>query len=271
MNVRLFPMLALSLALPLASCRFVGTRPDFSVLADSFRPAETDTVYVENKPAAATPLASYSMPSPPAAPPVAAPPPAAPAASNTPAPSFLESLLEAIFPGSTQPTAPIATTPASGTPPRNGFYTVRPGDTLSRIARIHNVPLSSLASSNGIDLQAPLIRPGQMLRIPGGTAAIVPPHQGIATAPALPVSRPATTPTAPVPAPAAPVASIPRPASPPVPAGQYRVCAGDTAYRIAQKHRISLPALLQANNLDDASARSLRVGTLLTIPTQQRR
>ncbi len=221
MNTRLSHLFVLAFALPLSSCRFVGARPDFSVLADSFRPAETDTVYVEARPA-----------------------------------------------GSTRPTAPVAaaTTSANHPPVPNGFYTVHPGDTLSRIARIHNVGLSSLASSNGIDLQRPLIRPGQILRIPGRGAPLAAPHPGMAAAssarPAAPLRPTATAP-----------ATHPTPpqATTAAPAGQYRVCAGDTAYRIAQKHRVSLPALLQANNLDDASARSLRVGTILTIPTQPHR
>jgi murein DD-endopeptidase MepM/ murein hydrolase activator NlpD len=45
-------------------------------------------------------------------------------------------------------------------------YTVKPGDTLSRIARDHDVSLSELIALNGIG-NPNLIHPGQVLRIPG--------------------------------------------------------------------------------------------------------
>jgi LysM repeat protein len=43
-------------------------------------------------------------------------------------------------------------------------YTVRPGDTLSRIAARHGVPLAQLFSINGLSGKS-VLRPGQVLRL----------------------------------------------------------------------------------------------------------
>ncbi len=48
--------------------------------------------------------------------------------------------------------------------------------------------------------------------------------------------------------------------------GVYVVKSGDTPDRIARKHGVRLSALMAANNLDQQSARRLRVGQKLTIP-----
>ncbi len=263
MNTRFYHLFALAVALPLASCRFVGLKPDFSVMGDALSPVEADSVYVEGKPGGATHLAACQP---------ATPAPAVPAATPTPPPAIsaaappLFSQLQAPAPQARpqqQPATFSQVQPMGSSPaPAIGTYTVRPGDSLSRIARAHKVPLGSLAEANGIDLQNPLIKPGQQLRIPqGGAAIIAPPRSAVsrtaAAAPATPQA--ALTPAAPKPVtPAAARASK----------GQYRVCAGDTLYRIAQRHGITLQQLLKANNLNQESARRVRVGTLLTIPPQ---
>ncbi len=261
MNARFSYLFALSVSLSLASCRFVGMKPDFGVMGDTFSPAEQDSVYVESKPSAATPVAAYQPP---------LPPPQLPTTSSR---SFLSQMQNAPAapqqetpPPTTQvqPPLPAATpaaptsAPAATSAPR--LYTVAPGDTLSRIARQHNVPLGSLAEANGIDLQSPLIKAGQQLRIPQGGGAIIAPPRSAAL-PATPAPQPAT--------PALTLKPVaPSAASKPAPAGQYRVNAGDTLYGIARKHRISPDLLMKANNLNAETARSLRIGTLLTIPTQ---
>ena len=48
--------------------------------------------------------------------------------------------------------------------------------------------------------------------------------------------------------------------------GVYVVKSGDTPDRIARKHGVRLSALMAANNLDQQSARRLKVGQKLTIP-----
>ena len=47
---------------------------------------------------------------------------------------------------------------------------------------------------------------------------------------------------------------------------EYKVKRGDTLGKIAYRHKVSLGALMQANNLTEADARKLRVGQKLVIP-----
>lgn len=51
------------------------------------------------------------------------------------------------------------------------FYTVRSGDTLSRIAVQHGLSLNTILQANGLDLKA-IIRPGQKIAIPGADGAM---------------------------------------------------------------------------------------------------
>ncbi len=302
MNARYPYLFALALTLPLASCRFVGMKPDFSVMGDALSPAETDSVYVESKPAGSTPLTSYTRPAPhPTALPRSSAEPTLFSQQQMQAPAQNPPPARASVASQVQP--PLSTANPSAAATAQGVYTVQPGDSLSRIARLHKVPLGSLAAANGIDLQQPLIKPGQQLRIPqGGAAIIAPPRSATLPSPAAPAvpatpaaaATPApTTPATPAPAaptlvlkPVATATPVPPPApasttspaaaaapassaaTPTLPKGQYRVCAGDTLYRIARQHGISLQQLMQANNLTEESARSVRVGTILTIPTQ---
>lgn len=52
--------------------------------------------------------------------------------------------------------------------------------------------------------------------------------------------------------------------------GSYTVKAGDTLGKIANAHGVSLSAMLKANNMDLKSARRLRIGQKLVIPTSSR-
>jgi len=55
-------------------------------------------------------------------------------------------------------------TPAPPAPAADSTYTVRPGDTLSRIAARHGIPLARLFSINGLNGKS-VLRPGQVLRL----------------------------------------------------------------------------------------------------------
>lgn len=48
--------------------------------------------------------------------------------------------------------------------------------------------------------------------------------------------------------------------------GEYIVQKGDTPEKIARKHRVRLKDLMAANNLDEESAKKLRIGQKLVIP-----
>ncbi|HEY8462908.1 MAG TPA: LysM peptidoglycan-binding domain-containing protein [Bacillota bacterium] len=110
--------------------------------------------------------------------------------------------------------------------PNGQLYTVKPGDTLFQIARRFNVSLQNLINANPQITNPNLINPGQMICIPTGRVD-----------PGLPCPGGGVTP------------------APQCPGGWiYRVVAGDTMYTIANRHGISLDALLQANpQISDAN------------------
>ena len=66
-------------------------------------------------------------------------------------------------------TAAVASTPAAAPAPM-GSYVVRPGDSLSALAAGAGVPLSHLATMNGIDPSQPLLI-GTVLKLPSGAPA----------------------------------------------------------------------------------------------------
>ena len=102
-------------------------------------------------------------------------------------------------------------------------YTVQAGDTLYGIARRSGMDLNTLLSLNGLS-QSSVIHPGQTLKVSGAANVTV----------ASPVSYKST----------ASSASI---------SGTYTVKAGDTLYRIAYNHGISLTTLLSINGLSETS------------------
>ena len=105
----------------------------------------------------------------------------------------------------------------------SGTYTVQAGDTLYGIARRSGMSLNTLLSLNGLS-QSSVIRPGQTLKLSGASNATV----------ASPVSYKST-------------------ASSTSTSGTYTVKAGDTLYRIAYNHGISLTTLLSINGLSETS------------------
>jgi len=110
-------------------------------------------------------------------------------------------------------------------------YTVQSGDTLWAIARAHGTSVAALQQANGLGA-ATLIRPGQVLTLPGAEAA------------AFPVAP------APAPAPAA---------------ATHTIASGDTLWAIARAHGTSVAALLAANGLADGAI--IYPGQTLTIPS----
>ena len=113
----------------------------------------------------------------------------------------------------------------------SGTYTVKAGDTLYSIARRSGVSLNSLLSLNGLS-QSSVIRPGQTLNVSGSSNTTV----------------------------ATPVSSNSQATST---SGTYTVKAGDTLYRIAHNHGISLRTLLSVNGLSETS--TIRPGQQLVV------
>jgi LysM repeat protein len=98
--------------------------------------------------------------------------------------------------------APAAATAGTAAETSGESYTVKSGDTLTKIAKAHGVKVKALMAANG--LTTANIKVGKKLTIPGKTEA-----------PAAPAAAPVTPPTADTaPTPAAPVA----PAAAPAPA-----------------------------------------------------
>ena len=130
------------------------------------------------------------------------------------------------------------------------IYKVKRGDTPERIARRFRVRLSALMKANNLDEKsARRLRVGQKLVIPQGSAAA-----GV-KGNRKPAVKPAAGSAAPVSSAAALEAD-----------GTYKVRPGDSPERIARRFRVRLAELLKANNLDEQSARRLKIGQKLVIP-----
>ena len=114
----------------------------------------------------------------------------------------------------------------------SGTYTVQAGDTLYSIARRSGMSLNTLLSINGLS-QSSVIRPGQTLSVSGNASQ--------ATATQVSYQSAGSTSGN----------------------GTYTVKAGDTLYRIAYNHGISLTTLLSINGLSETS--TIRPGQQLAV------
>jgi LysM repeat protein len=140
-----------------------------------------------------------------------------------------------ILPGQTLNLPAGAVAPSGGNPsaPSNastaGSYTVKAGDSLSRIASRHGVKLGALLAANNLAITS-LITPGMTLALPAGATA---------------------------PGDSAPTGSG-------AASGSYTVKAGDSLSRIASRHGVKLSALLAANNMTISSL--ITPGMTLVLP-----
>ena len=122
-------------------------------------------------------------------------------------------------------------TQASG----NGTYTVKAGDSLYRIAKNHNISLQELKNLN--NLSSNLIMPGQVLKVSGQVSSSQP-----STNTSQSSNQTQTNGN-----------------------GTYTVKAGDSLYRIAVNHNISLQELKNLNNL---SSNLIMPGQVLKVSGQ---
>lgn len=133
-------------------------------------------------------------------------------------------------------------------------YTVRPGDTLTRLARQHGISLSRLMSVNGLSL-ARWLYVGQVLLVP---AELEPAEQ---PAPLVPALQPA--PQAPALQPAPPIsAMVPGQSNGAV----HTVQAGQSLKDIAGEYGVNHAAIAKLNNLVNNSI--LEAGQALRIPSE---
>ncbi len=127
-----------------------------------------------------------------------------------------------------------------------GSYSVKAGDTLSKIARLHGMKVADLKSLNG--LASDKLKIGQALKISSSSPSTV-----IASAPA-----PESTV---IPASAAPI----QPKTTGSKTAAYTVNKGDTLIKIARQFGTTPSAIMAANKLSDA--RKLKIGMKLSIPS----
>lgn len=153
--------------------------------------------------------------------------------------------------------APIAPAPiARATPPAPAMQAaarpsalgatieVQQGDTISSLARRHNVPISDLMAAN--NLRSPAIHPGQQLILPASAK------------PRPPLSRSASTPVR-------PSAASPSPAVASGDwSGSHTVKNGESLYGIARQHGVKAEDLQRANGISDVH--KVRPGTVLRVP-----
>ncbi|MFA4945435.1 MAG: LysM peptidoglycan-binding domain-containing protein [Lentisphaeria bacterium] len=195
------------------------------------------------------------------------PPPAVPAPAETPeltppaptTPELTAKEAAALEQGLAKPSKPVA-------PPavKPLTYTVKPGDTLSRIATIHGVSVAELAAFNKMTAKA-VLRVGRTLQIPPGgkydakAAARIPRLKKVAAS-AVPKPKAPTAPAAAA-APEKPAAA--GPAAAPTPGEKYKVQPGDSLWLIAKKHSVHAADIRTLNNL---KSDSLQVGQELLLP-----
>jgi peptidoglycan lytic transglycosylase D len=133
-------------------------------------------------------------------------------------------------------------------PPAFKTYVARKGDTLPRIARKYGVSVSALAAANSLSTRSRLAR-GQEVMVPEKVASArtaKPKTAGKAKRPKTETAN----------ASSAKIASTPK---------SYRVKSGDTLYRIAVRHGVSVAEILAVNGLP-GSGGSIKPGDRLQIP-----
>lgn len=135
----------------------------------------------------------------------------------------------------------------TGRPAEGSFYTVKKGDTLSKIARAQGTTVTALKQAN--NLASDTIHVGQKLHIPSpAQSGQRPPREALVAAPPIRTTG-----------------------SPPEEPGAvtHIVQAGETPAIIAKKYGVSVSALLEANGNPDP--RKLKIGQKLIIPTSRDR
>ncbi|MCU1447011.1 LysM peptidoglycan-binding domain-containing protein [Cryobacterium sp.] len=145
-----------------------------------------------------------------------------------------------IFPGQvlTLSTSEVAAAPApAAVSAEITRYTIQSGDTLSGIAAAHGVPTESVFSANGLG-QNSIIFPGQVIVLPGGSAATAA-VSSVASVTVTAVINPSAT-------------------------GSHTVVSGDTVDKIAGDAGVSVQSVLEANGLGWSSV--IFPGQVISIP-----
>ncbi len=130
-----------------------------------------------------------------------------------------------------------APTPVAPSSSASSRYTIRTGDTISRIAATFGVSVQAVLTANGLGWSS-IIYPGQTLAIPGAVAASVTATPVVSITPSAPTASPSGT--------------------------TYVIRSGDTVSSIAGKFGVSAAAVLAANGMSASTI--IYPGRTLTIP-----
>ncbi len=161
-----------------------------------------------------------------------------------------------------------ASDPVGGAPDNYGAsgadatrtVTVESGDTLYSLSRRYGVSVSALMDANG--LTSPMIRIGQKLRIPAPARSVVARRGVRARMPSRASTMASENRETRARGRAAGTPAADEAAE--VPGDGYRVRPGDSLYKIARRHGVTVAALKRENGIDDPT--KLRVGQVITIP-----
>jgi membrane-bound lytic murein transglycosylase D len=138
-------------------------------------------------------------------------------------------------------------------PPTFKTYVAKKGDTLPRIAKRNGVSVAALASANSLSTRSK-VSSGQEIMIPEKIASAST-HKAAKTAPAAAKKKSSPTKVA--------QASTPKSSKAAPSQKSYRVRSGDTLYRIAVDHGVTVAEILAINSLGGVG---IHPGDLLKIP-----
>jgi membrane-bound lytic murein transglycosylase D len=141
-------------------------------------------------------------------------------------------------------------------PPTFKTYVAKKGDTLPRIAKRHGVTVAALASANSLSTRSRVAR-GQEIMIPEKVASA---STRKSAAPATKATKKKSSPTKIAEAP------TPKTTQSAPPQKSYRVRSGDTLYRIAVDHGVTVAEILAINSLGGVG---IHPGDLLKIPPKK--
>jgi LysM repeat protein len=160
----------------------------------------------------------------------------------TPKPVVMDPITETMVNPTPAPAPVVASTPAP-----SKTYSVRKGDSLSRIAKKHGVTVAELTRQNRLNTKS-VLKIGQKLTIPGKKNS----------APmAASLARSTPSPTV-----SAPKAMVSRTSS----KKTHTVRAGESPGSIAKRYGVSVQALMKSNKITDA--RKMKINQKLVIPSK---
>ena len=165
-----------------------------------------------------------------------------------------------LIPKTTPATTPAPETAAQKSAPapvsKTNVHHVQSGDTLTKIAALHNVTVSDLEATNGLKTGG-VLRAGQVLTIPAVKSAPKPAAPAVVQDSRKAAFLSTRTETAPTVAATANTATR-----------AYTVVKGDTPTSIAKKFNMTSTDLLKLNKMDDP--KKMQIGQTLKVPAAKK-